>query len=65
MGESITLTLNDAYYRPELSNLPASISAGTPIYVQVDSANTTTNYGNVLETHEITNGTYNNIVGPK
>ncbi len=64
VGESITLTLNDTYYYPGLSNLPASISAGTPAYVQVDSANAATTYGGVLETHEITNGSYNNIFGP-
>ncbi|MCP4419365.1 MAG: hypothetical protein GY805_22350 [Chloroflexi bacterium] len=64
VGETITLTVNDIYYHPEQSNLPNSISAGTPVYVQVDSANSNTNYGNLLETHEITNDIYNNILGP-
>ena len=31
------------------------------IYIQVDSANADTNYGNILETHENAGGTYNNI----
>ena len=63
-GESITLTLNDAYYYSELSTLPALISVGTPIYAQVDSANTGTSYGNIFESHESNNGPYNNIIGP-
>jgi hypothetical protein len=37
------------------------LPAGTIIYVQVDSANTLTNFGAVLENHEITGGAYNNI----
>jgi hypothetical protein len=64
VGESITLTLNDTYYYPGLSNLPTSISAGTPIFAQVDSANANTTYGALLETDEITNDAYNNILGP-
>ncbi len=64
VGASITLTLNDTYYFPGLSNLPTSISAGTPTYAQVDSANAATTYGGVLETHEVTNSVYNNILGP-
>ena len=31
--------------------------------MQVDSADATTNYGGVLELHEITGGAYNNIAG--
>jgi hypothetical protein len=37
------------------------LPVGTVIYVQVDSANTQTNYGAVLENHEITGLAYNNI----
>ena len=62
-GGMLTLTLGSAYYRSDLSHL-TGIPSGTPVYVQVDSANTTTPYGGVLETHEITGWTYNNILGP-
>jgi len=60
-GGVLTLTLNDAHYWPSRSNMPATLPAGTPIYAQVDSANTSTNYGAVLENHEITGLPYNNI----
>ncbi len=63
-GEALTLTLGDAHYWPSLSNFPGSLPAGTPIYVQVDSANIHTTYGAVLESHEIYGGAYNNIGGP-
>lgn len=62
-GESLTLTIGDAYYAPLLSNLPGSLLAGTAIYAQVDSANANTTYGGVLESHEQTGGVYNNILG--
>jgi hypothetical protein len=38
-------------------------SVGTLIYAQVDSANASTAYGTVLETHESMGGAYNNILG--
>ncbi|HEY1014758.1 MAG TPA: hypothetical protein VGE07_18750, partial [Herpetosiphonaceae bacterium] len=60
-GESLTLTPNDAYYRRELSEPGRRISAGTPLYAQVDSDNDATTYGAVREGHEITGGPYNNI----
>jgi hypothetical protein len=63
-GETLTLTIGDVYYWPSLSNFPGSLPAGTPIYVQVDSANMHTTYGAVLEGHEIYGGAYNNIGGP-
>jgi uncharacterized repeat protein (TIGR01451 family) len=63
-GETLTLTVGDVYYWPSLSNFPGSLPAGTPIYVQVDSANMHTTYGAVLESHEIYGGAYNNISGP-
>ena len=37
------------------------VAPGTPIAVQVDSANTDTTYGAVLEIHEVFSTTYNNI----
>ncbi len=63
-GDTLTLTDGDAYYWPEYSNFSGSLAAGTPVYVQVDSANVNTTYGAVLENHEIAGGDYNNISGP-
>jgi len=66
-GAEITLTYSTApgapnlYYMPSVSNMPATLVAGTPVYAQVDSANASTNYGAVLETHEILHTAYNNI----
>ncbi|KAA3664513.1 MAG: hypothetical protein DWQ04_05355 [Chloroflexi bacterium] len=60
-GESLVLTLNDAYFDLSRTNLPAVISEGTMIYAHVDSANTLSTYGGVLETHEISGESYNNI----
>jgi hypothetical protein len=57
-GGTLTLTLNDAYYDPARSDL-GTILPGTPIYVQVDSANVATTYGAVLENHEMLGEAYN------
>jgi uncharacterized repeat protein (TIGR01451 family) len=62
-GGVLTLTVGDAYYRADHSEISWPLPAGTQIYVQVDSANVGTTYGAVLESHEITGGTYNNITG--
>lgn len=63
-GESITLTIGDPNFRPHLSRIPGSMPGGTPVYVQVDSANTETSFGGVHEMHEVTGSglPYNNIV---
>ena len=37
------------------------MAVGTAVYAQVDSANTNTSYGAVLENHESNGGAYNNI----
>ena len=63
-GGSLTLTLNDAYYWENLSEVVWPLEIGTAIYAQVDSAHAETDYGAVLETHEIIGGEYNNIFGP-
>jgi len=63
-GGTLTLTIGDPYYQADDSNFPASLPAGTPIYVQVDSANVGTTYGAVLENHEMAGWTYNNVGGP-
>ncbi len=62
-GQTLTLTLNDGYYRADLSAFSGGLATGTPVYAQVDSAHTNTNYGSVLENHEISGGAYNNISG--
>jgi hypothetical protein len=63
-GATITLSIGDRYYWPSLSNFSGSIPLGTPIYAQVDSANSESTYGGVLESHESAGGVYNNIAGP-
>lgn len=63
-GGTLTLSIGDAYYRPDLSAFSGTLAAGTPVYGQVDSANTLTSYGAVLENHEQAGGPYNNISGP-
>ena len=60
-GDVLTLTVGDAYYTPEHSQVAWPLSEGTPVYAQVDSVSGNTTYGAVLESHEITGGTYNNI----
>jgi hypothetical protein len=60
-GGTITLTFGGSYYRSDLSEMAWPLPIGTVIYAQVDSANTLTNYGAVLENHEIVGTTYNNI----
>jgi uncharacterized repeat protein (TIGR01451 family) len=55
----ITLTFDDAFYRPDMSGFSGSIAPGTLVYAQVDSVNLLTTYGGVLESNE-----QNNIAGP-
>ena len=62
-GEAITLTLGDRFYVETYSDPPEAFEPGMSIYAQVDSANTETDYGAVLETHEISGARYNNIEG--
>lgn len=72
-GESVTLELGDSVYWPTWSELPwvqvgdeffLDIGPTTPLYVQVDSANADTDYGALLESHELFGEAYNNIAGP-
>ncbi len=63
-GDSLTLLVGDEYYSEVDSNFTGGLMEGTPIYAQVDSANVATEYGAVLEGHEILGTTYNNILGP-
>lgn len=59
-GGRITLTIDDAYFRPELSAFNGLVP-GDWLYAQVDSANANSSYGAVLENHEIRSAPYNNI----
>ncbi len=66
-GETLTLHASPSggdYFFPGESSVTWPISAGLSIWAQVDSANESTDYGAVLENHEIWGGTYNNIFGP-
>ncbi|MBN1180206.1 MAG: tandem-95 repeat protein [Anaerolineae bacterium] len=63
-GEALTLTVGDAYYAPQYSQVSWPLPVGTVVYAQVDSVNADTTYGGVLESHEIMGQPYNNIAGP-
>lgn len=60
-GQTRTLRLFDPYYVPAYSTLPAQLIPGDVLYVQVDSVNSMTTYGSVLENHELAGIAYNNI----
>ena len=63
-GELVVLTVGDAYYHPDHSQVSWPLPAGTELWVQVDSAAAGSSYGAVLESHEILSQPYNNIFGP-
>lgn len=46
-GDILTLTVGDAYYAPEYSEVSWPLPVGTPVWAQVDSANADTDYGAV------------------
>jgi hypothetical protein len=62
-GEIITLTVDGAYYHEQDSAVSWPLAAGTEIYAQVDSWNPDTDYGTVLEDHEIRGQSYENNIG--
>ncbi|MEM9773859.1 MAG: Calx-beta domain-containing protein, partial [Chloroflexota bacterium] len=57
-GESFTLTPSSSSY---VDGTVSTIPSGAMVYVHVDSANLSTNYGGVLEIHEVFSRPYNNI----
>jgi hypothetical protein len=61
-GERLTLTPGDRFYAPTESDWGEAIAAGTQLYAHVDSANTQTTYGGVLEVHERRGASYNNLL---
>jgi len=62
-NETITLTVDSPYFMPEHSNIGDGWTDAitTTVYVQVDSVHTETNYGGILERHEILGEEYNNV----
>jgi hypothetical protein len=52
-GDSLTLTVGDAYYAADESS--AAFPTGATVYGYVDSVNYDTNYGNVAESNESNN----------
>jgi uncharacterized repeat protein (TIGR01451 family) len=60
-GQTITLAVGDAYYEEDYSRVSWPLAAGTVVYIQVDAWNADTDYGAILEIHEVTGATYNNI----
>jgi len=60
-GGVIVLAVGDTYFLASYSQVSWPLPIGTPVYAQVDSYDAATNYGAVLENHEITGGAYNNI----
>jgi uncharacterized repeat protein (TIGR01451 family) len=70
-GETLVLTTSrdrdGAYFWPQESVITWPLPAGTEIWAQVDSAHEETEYGGVLENHEIVGAPYaegGNILGP-
>jgi len=70
-GETLVLTTSrdqdGAYFWPQESAITWPLPAGTEIWAQVDSAHAETEYGAVLENHEIVGAPYGeggNILGP-
>ncbi|MFK7800244.1 MAG: Calx-beta domain-containing protein, partial [Anaerolineae bacterium] len=61
-GDEIALTVGGQFYKASNSNFTSGdIPAGSTIYVQVDSFNPNTGFGQVEENHEIAGFFYNNI----
>ena len=63
-GASITLRLGDANQAPQYTTHSGPIPAGVPVYVHVDAFSEGSDYGAVLEQHELDGTPYNNISGP-
>jgi hypothetical protein len=63
-GQRLTLTVGDAFYRSDYSRPGGAIAAGSLLYAHVDAVNTSSPHGGVRESHEVTGGAYNNILGP-
>lgn len=60
-GGSIVIFTGDKFFSQTYSTFTGQFDEAMNIYVQVDSDNKYTDYGNILETHEIYGQPYNNI----
>jgi len=60
-GQTMTFRIGDQHYRADQSNFLGALTSTDRIYVQVDSANSRSDFGGVLENHEMTGQPYNNI----
>jgi hypothetical protein len=63
-GQKLTLQLNSPQFDTGRSIFSLPFKQDMVFYLQVDSANQTSSYGGVLESHEALGGQYNNIIGP-
>jgi hypothetical protein len=63
-GGSLTLECGDEYYQDDWTSKEWSLTGSTRLFAHVDAYREETDYGYVLETHEISGGPYNNILGP-
>ena len=61
-GDSMTIFTGDQFFTQTFSTFTGAFVDGMKVYVQVDSDNILTDYGNVLEAHEISGEPYNNIL---
>ncbi len=61
---TLTLNLNYPGYLPGVCEFNGTFTSNMTIYLQVDSTNAETDYGAVLESHELSGGPYNNVFGP-
>lgn len=57
----LTLNINDPHFDSNKSDYPELLPTSCQVYVQVDSSNLATNFGGVLENHELSGHPYNNI----
>ncbi|MFQ5400208.1 MAG: choice-of-anchor Q domain-containing protein [Anaerolineae bacterium] len=60
-GATLTLTVGDEFFWADYSWVTWPLSVDAAVYAHVDSANTNTTYGAVIESHEANGGAYNNI----
>lgn len=64
-GDRLTLTLSSPYYVPAQSMVQWPLLPTVDLYAQVDSSNADTQFGGVLEQHEVLGTPTNNLLGPE
>ena len=60
-GAGLCLTLDSPYYSDYFSDFSGGLDVDSDVWVQVDAVNLNSDYGGVLESHEVTGGAYNNL----